>query len=279
MRVISVPFGAGGRGPGPAAAPARIIADLRAHGWDLEVTEAFPPIGTAPQVLTHAEIADYMRRAAESVAAHRDEQPLLILGGDHTISIGTFAGFAPETPLGCIWLDAHPDMNDTQTSPSGNVHGMPVAVLLGHGDAIFRQIGGRSPKLAPEHTALIGIRAVDPGERALREKLSSMCWISASELKEIGPEAAAGRAARQVAGTQGVISLDVDIIDPGEMPAVVAPVLGGPSLQTVTDLLRALAQRVNLAALEVVELDCEHPQAEAMLPVVRQLITACFSPD
>lgn len=279
MRVIAVPFGAGGRGPGPAAAPTRIFADLRAHGWDLEVTEAFPPIGTAPQVLTHAEIADFMRRAAVSVAAHRDEQPLLILGGDHTISIGTFAGFAPETPLGCIWLDAHPDMNDAETSPSGNVHGMPVAVLLGHGDAIFTGISEKSPRLTPQRTALIGIRAVDPGERALHERMSSLCWISAQELKEIGTEAAAERAAKQMAGVPTVISLDVDIVDPSEMPAVVAPVFGGPSLQTVTDLVRGLGRRVNLAALEVVELDCEHPQAEAMLPVVRQLITSCFSPD
>jgi len=277
--VISVPFGAAGRGPGPAAAPARIIADLRAHGWDLEVTEAFPPIGTAPHALTHAEIAEYMRRAAEIVAAHRDEQPLLILGGDHTISIGTFAGFAPDTPLGCIWLDAHPDMNDTGTSPSGNVHGMPVAVLLGQGDAVFTSISGASPRLAPQRTALIGIRAVDPGERALHERMPSLCWISASELEEIGPEAAAERAAQQVGGIPTVISLDVDIVDPSEMPAVVVPVFGGPSLQTVTDLVRGLARRVNLAALEVVELDCEHPQAEAMLPLLRQLIIACFSPD
>jgi len=274
MRVISVPFGAGGRGPGPAAAPARIIADLRAHGARLDVTEAFPPIGTAPRVLSHAEIADYMQRALAAVAAHRDEQPLLILGGDHTISVGTFAGFAAEPPLGCIWLDAHPDMNTNGTTPSGNVHGMSLAIELGHGDAVFTAIGGHSPKLLPQHTAVVGIRAVDPGEQLLREKMPSLGWILASELKAIGPLAVAERVAKQMAGTQVVISLDVDIIDPTEMQAVVAPVWGGPSTQAVVELLGVLAQKVQLAALEVVELDWDHPQAEAMLPVVRQLIKA-----
>ena len=186
MRTIVIPFAGGGRGPGPALAPAQVVADLRAAGWSLAVTDAFAPVTTDARALSRREVGEWMRHARTAVEARRDEAPLLILGGDHTISVGSFAGLMDDTPLGCIWLDAHPDLNNDETTPSGLLHGMALRICLGQGDQRLALIGGVKPKVRPQHTALIGLRSIDPGEHAFHQRYPELLWLTAGDARARG---------------------------------------------------------------------------------------------
>ncbi|WP_277586710.1 arginase [Psychrobacillus antarcticus] len=154
----------------------------------------------------------------------------IVLGGDHSIAIGTLAGLADSYDnLGVIWYDAHADLNTAETSPSGNIHGMPLAVSIGLGHEELLNIRDFSPKIKPENVVIIGARSVDPGERELiREKgikVFSMHEIDKLGMSEVMDQTIQYFQDRKVDGVH--LSLDLDGLDPLYTPGVGTPVTGG----------------------------------------------------
>jgi arginase len=185
----------------------------------------------------------------------------LVLGGDHSLAAGSAAASADwlrETgrgPLGLIWVDAHGDMNTPHTTGSGNVHGMPLAALLGHEPNELASIGG-SPSVLPQHTVLVGIRNLDPNER--RAILDS--GVHVFTMKEIDREGIAVIAERALAlashGTGGVhVSFDLDVCDPAIAPGVGTPVKGGLDYREAHTLMELVADSHRLVALDLVEVN------------------------
>jgi arginase len=205
------------------------------------------------------EVCAGVARAVE--ACVREGQLPLVLGGDHSQSIGSIAGLARHYSLrgerlGVLWVDAHADMNTPETSPSGNIHGMPLAALLGYGcDALTGLSGGR-PALAAEHVVLFGVRNIDPGEEVLIRR-SGVRVFAQREIDERGLAACLAEAldilGRASAGFH--LSYDLDAIDPATAPGVSTPVPGGLSYLQSRLLCEAVAQSGRLVGMEMVELN------------------------
>ncbi len=181
----------------------------------------------------------------------------LVLGGDHSIAIGTLAGVSKHYKnLGVIWYDAHGDLNTGETSPSGNIHGMPLAVSLGIGHEKLKEIGGYSPKVKPENIVIIGARSLDGGERELiREK--GIKVYTMHEIDKMGMTKVMEEAIEYVSnGTDGVhLSLDLDGLDPAEAPGVGTPVLGGISYRESHLAMEMLEESKILTSAEFVEVN------------------------
>jgi arginase len=185
----------------------------------------------------------------------------LVLGGDHSLAAGSVAATADflrreQKPLGLIWVDAHGDMNTPASSGSGNVHGMPLASLLGPEPAELSRIGGFSPKVRPEHTVLIGIRNLDEREKEIiRESgvhVFTMKDIDRGGIAVIAEEALA----RAGAGTAGIhVSFDLDVCDPTIAPGVGTPVKGGLDYREAHMLMEIIADSGLLRALDLVEVN------------------------
>jgi len=153
----------------------------------------------------------------------------LVLGGDHSIAIGTIAGVLQhKKKLGVLWFDAHGDINTPETSPSGNIHGMSVAVSLGNGHQRLMNIGGLSAQLEPTKIVMIGIRDLDLGEKILLKKLGVVVFTM-HEIDIMGMAKVMEEAIRIVSdGTDGIhVSFDMDVMDPLHAPGVGTPVVGG----------------------------------------------------
>jgi arginase len=185
----------------------------------------------------------------------------LVLGGDHSIAIGSVAGSSDHLAtqgesLGLIWLDAHGDANTPDTTPSGNIHGMSLAVLLGHGDADLIHLGGRSPKVQPRNTVLIGIRDLDSGERESLKKWGVNVYTM-RDVDERGMRDVVDEAIRIASdGTAGVhLSFDLDVVDPEDAPGTGTPVWGGISYREAHLAMEMLAERANIIAIDLVEVN------------------------
>jgi arginase len=185
----------------------------------------------------------------------------VILGGDHSVAIGSVAGassFFRERgqSLGLVWFDAHADMNTPETTPSGNIHGMPLAVLLGHGAPELTEIEGFSPKVEPRFCAHIGARDVDPGERELIRKLG-MRFFTMREIDERGMsvcmDEAVAIASKADAGYH--VTLDVDALDPGDAPGSGTVVRGGLTYREAHLAMEKIADAGGAVSLEVVEIN------------------------
>jgi len=185
----------------------------------------------------------------------------LVLGGDHSLASGSVAAtadFVRRTgkPLGLLWVDAHGDMNTPSSSGSGNVHGMPLASLLGSEPAELSRIGGFSPKVQPEHTVLIGIRNLDEREKQIvrdsRVHVFTMKDIDRSGIATVTEQALAIAGA----GTAGVhVSFDLDVCDPAIAPGVGTPVKGGLDYREAHMLMEIVADSGLLRALDLVEVN------------------------
>ncbi|GGE55652.1 arginase [Pullulanibacillus camelliae] len=181
----------------------------------------------------------------------------LVLGGDHSIAIGTLAGVSrPYKNLGVIWYDAHGDLNTAETSPSGNIHGMPLAVSLGYGDPQLTSTGGYQPKVKPENVVIIGARALDMGEREfIKEKgirVYTMHEIDRLGMTRVMTETIEYLQER----TDGVhLSLDLDGLDPNEAPGVGTPVNGGITFRESHLAMELLAESDLLTSAEFVEVN------------------------
>lgn len=208
------------------------------------------------------EIARTCQQQAEWVVETLEEGSLpLVLGGDHSIAVGTVSGVSQfyrkqKKTVGLIWLDAHGDFNTPETTPSGNIHGMPLACLLGHGPRELTQIGGAQRKVAPENTVLVGIHDLDAREKlALRSegiKIFTMRDIDERGMRSVVEQAVA----IATNGTEGFCcSLDMDFIDATHAPGVGTPVRGGATYREAHLALELIADSGNLLSLEVVEVN------------------------
>jgi len=179
----------------------------------------------------------------------------IVLGGDHSVAIGTLAGAARDRDVGVVWFDAHADCNTPETSPSGNVHGMPLAAALGWGS--FADFDwAHAPGLAEENVAWVGLRDLDPEERtAIRESDATAFTMRDVDERGIGPvvEDALDVAS---AGTDALhVSFDLDVLDPKEAPGVGTPVRGGATYREAHAAMEAVAARDAVDSLEVVEVN------------------------
>jgi len=193
-------------------------------------------------------------------AMERGRMPL-VLGGDHSIAVGSVAGSTgfyarSGRSLGLIWFDAHGDANTPETTPSGNIHGMSLAILLGLGDPDLVKLGGRAPKILPRNTALIGIRDVDPGEREILKR-SGVTVYTMRDIDERGMRDVVDEAVGIASdGTAGIhLSFDLDVVDPEDAPGTGTPVWGGITYREAHLAMELLSDRAEIAAIDLVEVN------------------------
>jgi arginase len=208
------------------------------------------------------EIVRTCLRLRDRVAAILDGGSIpIVLGGDHSIAMGTVAGVAEHLDrtkgkLGLLWIDAHADINTPETSPTGNVHGMPLAVALGLGDPSLLAIGHKRPMVDVERTVLLGIRDVDPGE-AKRIREIGLSVYTMKDLDERGIAVCLREALQRVTkGTAGFhLSFDMDALDPEEAPGVATPVQGGLTYREAHLACELVAESGKLVSMELVEVN------------------------
>lgn len=181
----------------------------------------------------------------------------LVLGGDHSIAMGTVSGVAAHHgSIGVLWIDAHADLNTAETTPSGNVHGMPLAAILGRGHPRLLEIGESTPMASMEHTAIVGLRAVDPGERDRIRKLGIAVYTM-QDIDERGMSTCMGEALERVTqGTKGFhLSFDMDALDPTVAPGVGTPVPGGLTYREAHYACERIAATGGMLSMEMVEVN------------------------
>ena len=258
-------LGAGRRGVdmGPSAIRYAGLSD-RLERAGIEVEDrgnvATPLAETRASGSEHARFLDEIletcgRVAKEVEDARTDGLVPLVLGGDHSIAIGTLSGLAASGPGGVLWLDAHGDLNTPETSPSGNVHGMPLAAALGICGDAFARDGLRLPAVDPTRVALVGVRSLDPGEQALVRDLGVAVY-TISDLDRRGVEPVIEEALGRIAGGSFVhVSVDLDVVDPEVAPGVGNPVRGGLSYREAHLALELVAEAGILDSIELVEVN------------------------
>jgi arginase len=208
------------------------------------------------------EIAETCRGLAELTERTLGEGYLpLVLGGDHSIAVGSFSGVSnffrkQSKKAGYVWLDAHGDMNTPESSPSGNVHGMPLAALVGYGAPELVELLGYKPKAEPRNVALVGVRDLDPKERSL-VKESGVHIFTMRDIDERGMREVMSEAMRFAGDdTDGIaVSLDMDFVDPGDAPGVGTPVRGGVTYRESHLAMEMIADSEAMVSLEVVEIN------------------------
>jgi arginase len=209
-----------------------------------------------------AEIARAAKLAAGKVERIMSKGHFpLVLGGDHSISVGTVSGIAAfarskRKKVGLLWIDAHGDINTPDTSPSGNIHGMPVASLLGEGPGELTGIAGADPKVNPRNVALVGIRSLDEGEK-VRLKRHGVQVHTMSDVDRNGIHRIMKKALAWVTdGTDYVhVSFDLDAVDPTVAPGVGTPVKGGLDYREAHLIMEILHDSGVMTSLEMVEVN------------------------
>lgn len=291
IRIHGVPLdlGASRRGVdmGPSALRiARLAGRLRAVGHavedagnlDIPDRDSLPGAPERALDLLPAIAQVCAELAGHTAAAVRDGVIPVVLGGDHSLAAGSVAGVANAFAergerIGLIWLDAHGDLNTPDTSPSGNVHGMPLAHLLGHGDSRLSGIATAAPAVRAQNAAIVGVRDLDDGERRHARdwgvRVFTMRDIDERGMRAVMAEALdiAGK------GTAGVyVSCDADFVDPREAPGVGTPVRGGATYREAHLAMELVADAKTLAGLDIVEinpvLDDHNQTAELSVGVV-----------
>lgn len=204
-------------------------------------------------------VVDVSMRLAEEVKqiVGKGHFPI-VFGGDHSIAIGTLAGLgAHYENLGVIWYDAHADMNTEKTSPSGNIHGMPLATAMGYGANVLTKIRQQAPAIKPENVVLIGARSIDPGEKAFIKEHGIQVYTM-HDIDRLGMTAVMQEAIIHLEGqhVDGVhLSLDLDAIDPMHTPGVGTPVPGGLSYRESHLAMEMLQDSNLITSLELVEVN------------------------
>jgi arginase len=266
-------LGAGRRGVDMGPSALRIaglnekLAQLGYESEDLGNVQVDQPESSpagAPKARYLTQIAHTCVRLAEMVerAASRGRTPL-VLGGDHSCAVGTVAGMARHfraqgRSIGVIWIDAHADMNTPESSPSGNIHGMPLACIIGLGPPELTSIAGDvtrvGPMVAPENVAIVGLRSVDEIER-LNVRGTGVHPFTMRDIDERGLRTVMQEAIHCASsGTAGFhLSLDMDAVDPGEAPGVGTPVHGGITYREAHLALEMVCDSGLMTSLEVVE--------------------------
>ncbi len=259
-------LGQGRRGVdmGPSAMRAAGLEDrLRSLGY--EVRDCGNVASPEPEATAlHDERARFLPEIKETCArvarlvteARADDAIPLVLGGDHSVALGTLGGMAKAHGSGgVLWIDAHSDVNTPATSPSGNVHGMSLAAALGLAGAEFESDAWPLPAVDPARVALVGARELDVGERKLLRE-AGIRVFTMSEIDRIGIERAVREALDRIAGGGFVhVSLDMDVLDPDVAPGVGTPVRGGLTYREAHLALELVAESGLAGSLEVVEVN------------------------
>lgn len=285
IHVLGVPMdlGAGRRGVdmGPSALRlARLEPVLESLGHTLQdLGNVELPVPEAVRTgggLHYLEpIALACQQTRQRLQALPEEAFPIVLGGDHAIAMGSVSGVARKR-TGLLWIDAHADVNTPATSPSGNLHGMPLSHLLGVGDERLLGVWGGGAVLAPEDVAFIGLRSVDGGERAFLQergiKTFTMKDIDRKGIARIAEEALA-----HLAHTEALhLSFDADALDPSVAPGVGTPVPGGLSYREAHLLMELLADAGRITSLDLVEvnpiLDLQNRTAQVMVEMAASLL-------
>ena len=290
VRLVGVPMdlGAGRRGVdmGPSALRLARLAvaigelghTVTDHGnVEVPVAEALPAPAAGDLTARFASaIAATTRATRRALAAVPDDAMPIVLGGDHAVSLGSVAHACARERTGVLWIDAHGDLNTPTSSPSGNVHGMPLAHLLGHGEARLLAARGDAPALRPEDVVLVGVRSLDPGERALAAELG-LTILTMADIDRRGMAAVAEEALAALGHVQRVhVSLDADVLDPAVAPGVGTPVVGGLSYREAHLLMELIATDGRLTGVDLVEvnptLDVHNRTAAVMVELTASLL-------
>jgi len=231
-------------------------------GGDLDIKNMEElPIGSrhARYLGEIARASSLLAKAVERIMERRRFP--LVLGGDHSIAIGTISGVASycrkkRKKLGVLWIDAHSDIHVPKTSPSGNIHGMPLAALFGLGPKELSGVGGAGPKIDPQGIALVGIRSLEDGERKHLADLGIRVYTM-SEIDRDGIHAVMSDAlARVTDGTDCLhVSFDLDAVDPALAPGVGTPVKGGLDYREAHTIMELISSSKRMTSLEVVEVN------------------------
>jgi len=274
IRVIGVPLDMGASRRGVDMGPSAMrVAGLEQRleelghqvvdGGNIRVEIAETQAAGSSNARYLAEIAETCTRTAEAVVQTLEEgMTPLLLGGDHSMAAGSVSGVSEfyrrqGQKIGLIWIDAHSDINTPDTSPSGNVHGMPLAALLGLGPDPLSRIFGYAPKIAPENTVLIGVRDIDLAERQNIRRAGVAGVFTMRDIDERGMRTIMQEAFRLAGnGTAGYhVSLDMDWIDPEDAPGVGTPVRGGATYREAHLAMEILADDARLLSFEMVEVN------------------------
>jgi len=269
IAVIPAPFDWGASRRGAAQGPqAMLLAGLERKLQQLGYRYSVESATYMPEVQSDSRSSSSLRHwgkvlaVSEAIATKTAEAaeagrfPLL-LGGDHSVSIGSVAGAAQRrNRLGVLWIDAHGDLNTPDTTPSGNIHGMSLACLLGFGDGRLTSVGGTAPKVLPDRVVLVGSRQLDEGERLLIRSLGITCFTM-HEIDKHGMAAVMDKAISIVSdGTDGVhVSFDIDSVDPGEAPGTGTKVRGGFLYREAHLAMELLAEAGIVTSADVVEVN------------------------
>ncbi len=273
VRIIGVPMDLGQSRRGVDMGPSALrVAGLQARIKQLG--HAVEDIGNVPVKQAEeqhfgekrakylAEIAETCKGLAEMVQKTLEDGMLpIVLGGDHSIAIGSMAGAAThfrklEKRIGCLWLDAHGDMNTPESSPSGNVHGMPLASIVGHGAPELTDLAGFRPMIEPRNVCIVGARDLDSKERRII-KQSGIHVFTMRDIDERGMREVMAEALRFATDdSDGVaVSLDMDFVDPEDAPGVGTPVRGGATYREAHLAMEMIADSEALVSLDVVEIN------------------------
>ena len=253
-----------------------MISHLRGSGIDADWHATLRPDSNRDAVSGVRALAEQLARRAGDIV--KRGQTALVLGGDHSCAIGSWKGIAGALarrgPLGLIWIDAHLDSHTPETTPSGRLHGMPLACLLGYGDARLTSVAG-GVRLDPRRLCVVGTRSFEPSEEALLRSLGVriffMCDVVRRGLAAVMSDALA--IARGAPAGYGV-SVDLDVLDPRDAPGVGSPVPDGIRVLELRRQLARLADDTALVAMEIAEYNPVFDRGNVTALAVRGLIGA-----
>ena len=274
IRIIGVPMDLGASRRGVDMGPSALrVAGLQARIKQLghQVEDIGNISVKQPEEMSYGEkrakylgeIAEACKDLAEAVQKSLEEHMLpLVLGGDHSIAVGSISGVAAhfrkeeKKQIGFIWLDAHGDMNTPESSPSGNVHGMPLASIMGYGPPELVELMGFKPKVEPQNIVLVGIRDLDSQEKKLVKK-SGVHVLTMRDIDERGMREVMSDALKYAMDdTDGIaVSLDMDFVDPSDAPGVGTPVRGGVTYREAHLAMEMIADSEAMVSLEIVEIN------------------------
>ncbi|HEU5367816.1 MAG TPA: arginase [Ktedonobacterales bacterium] len=290
IHIIGAPIdlGAGRRGVdmGPSAIRYAGLGErLGQLGYTIidEGNIAIPPPETFPIQHPHLKYLDPILVACEELvkvvarSSGPDDIPLVI-GGDHSLALGSITGAVKARgSVGVIWIDAHADFNTDHTTPSGNIHGMPLAALAGFGDERLVNIGGFHPKISPAHIAIVAARDLDPGERGLLHE-QHVHVFTMKDIDHLGlPETLARALEIATSNTNGLhVSFDMDSMDPREAPGVGTPVRGGITYREAHLAMELIADADKLTSMDVVEVNPILDQENRTANLAVELILSAF---
>jgi arginase len=294
IHVLGVPMdlGSGRRGVdmGPSAIRIAGVADRLKELGHKVVDDGDVVIKNMEELKVGNERARYLAEIARAsgILARKVDRIMslghfpLVLGGDHSIAVGTVSGIAAFAKrqgqkVGLLWIDAHGDINTPETSPSGNIHGMPLAALLGFGAGELTAVAGVSPKVDPGNVALVGIRSLDTGEKN-RLKETGVQVHTMSDIDRHGVHRVMKKAlARVTEGTDFVhVSFDLDAVDPTVAPGVGTPVKGGLDYREAHLIMEVIADAGVMTSLEMVEVNPILDQGNASAAFAVELVQSGF---